>query len=225
MSSTALVTGANRGIGLELARQLSGRGDSVIATARDPESARELSALPVRVERLDVSEQKSVSDLALRLRGSALDLLIHNAGIGSAGPGLEGLEKEDLERYFAVNSIGPVILTHELLPNLRAGRGKKIVGISSGLGSLEGNTSGGWYGYRAAKAALNMFIRTMAAELRPEGFICVLMDPGWVRTDMGGAGAPTTPQESAGRMLKTMDRLSPSDTGRFLTSRGRDEPW
>lgn len=225
MSHSYVVTGGNRGIGLEFARQLAERGERVIATARKPEKATALRGLPVRVEPLDVSDPGSVSEFARRLDGAPVDVLIHNAGIGAAGPGIERLDMDEMERYFSVNTIGPLRVTQALLPNLRAGARKLIVGISSGLGSLEGNTGGGWYGYRAAKAALNMFVRTLAQELRREGFICVLLDPGWVKTNMGGPGAPTPPEQSVRGMLKVMDGLSPFESGGFFNSRGRQVPW
>jgi len=225
VSHSYVVTGGNRGIGLEFARQLAERGERVIATAREPEKVTALRDLPVRIEPLDVSDPGSVSEFARRLDGAPVDVLIHNAGIGAAGPGIERLDMDEMERYFSVNTIGPLRVTQALLPNLRAGARKLIVGISSGLASLEGNTGGGWYGYRAAKAALNMFVRTLAQELRREGFICVLLDPGWVKTDMGGLGAPTPPEQSVRAMLKVMDRLSPSESGRFFNSRGKEVSW
>jgi len=225
VSHSYVVTGGNRGIGLEFARQLAERGERVIATAREPEKVTALRDLPVRVEPLDVSDPGSVSEFARRLDGAPVDVLIHNAGIGAAGPGIERLDMDEMERYFSVNTIGPLRVTQALLPNLRAGARKLIVGISSGLGSLEGNTGGGWYGYRAAKAALNMFVRTLAQELRREGFICVLLDPGWVKTNMGGPGAPTPPEQSVRGMLKVMDGLSAFESGGFFNSRGKEVSW
>jgi NAD(P)-dependent dehydrogenase (short-subunit alcohol dehydrogenase family) len=222
---TFLVTGANRGIGLAFAKQLSQRGDRVIATARQPEKARELGELSVRVEPLDVSDEESVARLAHRLDGERVDVLVNNAGIGEAGPGIARLKMEDLERAFRVNAIGPLDVTRALLPNLRAGRRRLVVSLSSGLGSVSGNREGGWYAYRAAKAALNQLTRTMAAELRNEGFTFVVMSPGWVRTDMGGAGAPLSADDSVAAMLRVIDRLSPSDTGRFLDQKGRAVEW
>jgi NAD(P)-dependent dehydrogenase (short-subunit alcohol dehydrogenase family) len=154
-----------------------------------------------------------------------VDVLIHNAAIGEAGPSIEHLDPADVLRTLNVNAVGPVRLTRALLANLRAGRGRKIVGITSGLGSLQQDTGGGWYAYRMAKAALNMFIRTLAEELARERFTCAVICPGWVRTAMGGPNAPLTPEESVAAMLETIDRLRPSDTGRFVDRRGRDVPW
>ena len=152
-------------------------------------------------------------------------MLINNAGIGKAGPGIEQLPLEDLEIHFRVNAVGPVALTQALLPNLRAARRRTVVNLSSGLGSISGNKDGGWYAYRASKAGLNQLTRTMAAELAGESFICISISPGWVQTDMGGSGATLSPDQSVAAILKVIDRLRPADTGRFLDHRGKDVPW
>jgi len=220
-----VVTGANRGIGLAFARALVERRERVIATARRPESATELRSTGARVEQLDVADDSSVADFAGRLGGEPVDVLIHNAAIGEAGPSIQHLDPADVLRTLNVNAVGPVRLTRALLGNLRAAKTRKIVGITSGLGSLQQDTGGGWYAYRMAKAALNIFIRTLAEELARERFACVVICPGWVRTDMGGPDARLTPEESVARMLAVIDRLTPSDTGRFLDRRGRDVPW
>lgn len=222
---TYLVTGANRGIGLEFARQLSRRGDRVIATAREPRRASELAALGVEVGALDVADGGSVANLARRLSGEAIDAVIHNAAIGTAGPKLDRLAVEDVERHLQVNVLGPLRVTQALLPNLRAGKRRLIAGITSGLGSVSGNTSGGWTAYRISKAALNQLVRSMAADLASEGFLCIVISPGWVRTDMGGAGATLTPRESVAGMLAVLDRLKPSDTSRFFDERGLEIEW
>ncbi len=224
-SRTYLVTGANRGIGLAFARLLSKRGDRVIAACRNPAKARDLAKLPLRVERLDVADEKSIAALASRIEGEPLDVLINNAGIGDGGPRFGSLSMKDLEEAFRVNAAGPVAVTQALLPNLRAGRRRVVVNLSSGLGSISENESGGWIAYRASKAALNQLTRTAAAELKREGFICIVISPGWVRTDMGGHGASLSPDASAAAMLGVIDRLKPSDTGRFLDHRGKDLPW
>ncbi len=220
-----LVTGANRGIGLAFARKLSERGDRVVATARHPGKARDLIRLGVRVEPLDVSDDASIAALSRRLSGEPLDVLINNAAVGETGPGIARLRIADLERSFRVNAIGPVALVQALLPNLRAGQRRLVVNLSSGLGSISGNSDGGWSAYRASKAALNQLTRTLAAELRNEGFTFVVLSPGWVRTDMGGSGASLSPEESVAAMLRVIDRLDPSDTGRFLDHQGKELDW
>ena len=201
---TWLVTGANRGIGLAFARTLSRRGERVVGTARRPDRADELRETGARVEPLDV--------------------LVLNAAIGEEGPGVDGLVAADVLRTLNVDAVGAVRVTRALLPNLRAGKRRTIVALSSGLASIE-RAGGGWTAYRMGKAALNMFVRTAAAELSHDRFTCVLIDPGWVRTAMGGSEAPLTPEESVEAMLRVIDRLRPSDSGRFLDRRGRDVPW
>ena len=223
--STWIVTGANRGIGLAFARLLAARGDDVIGTARRPDEAEDLRGTGARVEQLDVADDGSVAAFARRLAGSPVDVLVHNAAIGEAGPTIDDLDPESVRRTLDVDAVGPVRLTRALLANLRAGRTRKIVAITSGLGSLGRNSDGGWYAYRMAKAALNMFVRTLAAEHARERFICVAICPGWVKTTMGGPGATVTPEDSVAAMLKVIDGLRPSDTGRIVDRRGRDLPF
>ena len=166
MAKTCVVTGANRGIGLELARQLAERGDTVIATARAPESAADLAELGVRVEALDVEIPKTIAAFARRLKGAAVDLLIHNAAVGVAGPAVEEVTAEELESHFRVNAVGPLLLTQALLPNLRASEHPLVVAISSGLGSIAENSSGGWVAYRASKTALHQLMRDARGRAR-----------------------------------------------------------
>lgn len=225
MSATYLVTGANRGIGLELARQLAARGDRVVATARRPAEAEELQALGVRVETLDVADTESVSALARRLAGEPLDVLVNNAGRGGGQGSLTEIEPDDLVAYFQVNSLGPLRVTRALLPNLRAGERRLVASLSSQMGSIARNEQGSYYGYRASKAALNMIHRNLALELGGKGFTCVVFHPGWVRTAMGGSSAPLTPEASVRGLLEVMDRLTPQDNGAFLTYAGERLPW
>ena len=220
-----LVTGANRGIGLEFARKVSGRGERVVGTARRPERADELRETGARVEALDVGDDASVAALARSLDGEVLDVLVLNAAIGEAGPAVDHLVAADVERTLNVNAVGAVRVMRALLPNLRAGKRRTIVALSSGLASIERNAEGGWIAYRMAKAALNMFLRSAASELSRDGFTCALIDPGWVRTAMGGKDAPITTDASVEAMLRVIDGLRPSDSGRFLDRRGRDVPW
>ena len=222
---TALVTGANRGIGLELATQLKAQGYQVIGTARKPSGAKELQALDVRVEQLDVTDGDSVVVLAQRLQGVPIDLLINNAGVGSSGGDrITDTDFDQLALLFAVNSTGPMRVTQALMDNLQAGEGKTIVQISSVMGSIQ-KTWGGAYGYRASKTALNMMNKNLAVELQAEGFTCVVLHPGWVKTRMGGAGAPVEPAASVAGMLKVIGGLKPSDTGRFFDYQGAEIPW
>ena len=227
---TVLITGANRGIGLEFAKEYYAAGWNVIATAREPGAAKELKELGegVRIVQLDVTSAESVAAMTKTLDKQPIDLLINNAGVGvgtEGGKGLENLKMEDFERVFQVNTVGPVRVTQALLPNLRAGKGKKIVGISSGLGSVTWNNGGGYYGYRESKAALDMFMRTLAAELKPEGFICIPIIPGWVKTDMGGPNAQLSPEQSVSGMRKVIDGLKPEDSGKFWSHDGTNVPW
>jgi len=224
-SPTVLVTGANRGIGLEYARQFAARGYEVIGTARDPSDARELSAVAQRVEQLDVTDPASVAALARRLDGVAIDILVNNAGMFDRGD--VTVDKVDfgiMERTFAVNTLGPLRTVQALLPNLRQGKRKVIVNMSSQLGSIE-NSNGRWYAYRASKAALNQVNKILSVELGPEGFICTVLHPGWVRTDMGGSNATYSPQESVKGLITLIEKLRPSDNGRFLDFKGDPIPW
>jgi len=224
--TTWLVTGANRGIGLELARQLAERGLDLIAACRAPERAAELAELTgSQPERLDVADADSVRAFAARLRGRPVDVLVNNAGIGGPRPGLEELDFEAMTRAFQVNALGALRVVQAVLPGLRLGGDKLVVNVSSALASIEGNTAGGAYGYRASKAALNMLTRSLAAELGPEGFRCLAMSPGWVRTDMGGGAAPLSVQQSVGAMLAALDRLPASANGAFVDQDGRSLPW
>ncbi len=222
---TVLITGANRGIGLEYARQLSAKGYKVIGTARDPARADELDVLADRVEQLDVTDPASVAALAARLDGVPIDILINNAGIFERGDvTIDKVDYDMMERTFAVNTLGPLRVTQALLPNLRAGKGKTIVSMTSGLGSIE-KSNGRWYAYRASKSALNQFNKIWSVELGPEGFICTVLHPGWVQTDMGGPDATYTPEESVKGLVEVIEGLGPDDNGRFYDFRGEPIPW
>lgn len=225
MSLRILITGANRGLGLELARQLADRGDDVLATYRDSASADDLMQLGVRTARLDVSDTASVESLVESLPPGGLDLLINNAGIGVGHRELGHLDYERVSRYFETNAVGPLRLTESLLPQLKAGRRKLIVNMTSRMGSIGDNTSGDAYGYRASKAALNMFTRSLAIDLAKDGFICVVLHPGWVQTDMGGPSASVPVGESVAGLLRVIDGLGPADSGRFFDFSGQEIAW
>ena len=219
---TVLVTGANRGIGLELARQYAEAGWNVIAAARDPSSADELNALDVSVEQLEMRDMDAVSSFASRVSGS-LDLLIANAATNHP---MNPKTAEDAKAWvdmLAINCIAPYVLAKSLLPRLGEAGGKAIA-ISSGMGSI-GDAGGGWIPYRTSKAALNMAWRSLSLEARPLGVTAGMLSPGWVKTRMGGEGADITPEESATAMRSLIDRLTIEDTGKFMRRDGSELPW
>lgn len=225
MDGTLLVVGASRGIGLELARQASARGDSVIATARRPAEARELAALDLRVESLDVDDAASVQSFAGAMRGVPIDVLVHNAGIGGHGAALAELDPEGLVPVFRTNAVAPLRIAQAMLPNLRAGRAKKLLFMTSLMGSIADNASGDAYAYRASKAALNMIAKSLSIDLAPERITVAVLHPGWVRTDMGGPSAPLTVEESVRGLLRVIDGLDRSQSGRFFDYEGDELPW
>jgi NAD(P)-dependent dehydrogenase (short-subunit alcohol dehydrogenase family) len=222
---TVLITGANRGIGLELARQYANDGWQVIGTARRPDNADRLHELDVQIVQLDVTDQDSVNQLAEELGDQAIDLLINNAGILPPVRSITEIDFEVFDRVMAVNTVGPIRVTQALLPNLRAGEMKKIVNTTSVLGSITENTGGGFYAYRESKAALNMFTRSLAAELGPDGFTCIVIHPGWVQTDMGGPNAAIPATTSVAGIRDVIAKLTTGDNGTYWTFEGKTLPW
>lgn len=223
-----VVTGANRGIGLEFVKQLTARGEDVDATARDPDDAPELRALlrsgvRLRLHRLDVAEDDSVAAFAYQLPPGPLDVLINNAGVSGVKGG-EPIDPPDILRVFNVNAAGALRVIRALLPRLRAGKAKKVVNLTSQLGSIT-EASGGRYAYRMSKAALNMATRLLAEDLRGDGLRAVALHPGWVQTRMGGSAAPVPPEQSVGGMLRLIDGLSAEQSGRTFDFQGREIPW
>ncbi len=225
MADQYLITGANRGLGLEMARALHARGDRVIATARDPHAAKELNALGVRVEALDVASDKSVAALVRRLENTALDVLINNAGRQARATGIEEVDGAEMARAFEINAIGPLRVTRAMLPRLKAGKRKLVVHITSKMGTFAQYSGPVDHGYRASKAALNMLHRCMSDDLEPRGITCVAIHPGWVRTDMGGRDATLSAQESVAAMLNAMDRAKIEDTGALWDHEGQALGW
>jgi len=224
-SATVLIVGANRGIGLELARQYADSGWSVIGTAREPASAQNLQATGARVFPLDVTDQASVDQLITSLDRIGIDLLIVNAGIQKLMWTLNDIDMAAFEGLLRVNTLGPVRIICALLPSLRLGGQRKVVTLTSELASITDNTKGSFYGYRESKAALNMFTKSLAAELGGEGFVCVALHPGWVKTDMGGPEAPLDVTESVNGLRAVIDSLKPQDNGSYRTHSGATLPW
>ena len=229
-SRTAVITGAGRGIGLELTRLLSENEYTLYAGYRDPQRAAELLELAqenpvVRPIELDVADEVSVRQATRRINSELgrLDLLVNNAGIlKKPGGALSDYSGEDLLEHFRVNTVGAHLVT-EALAGL-FGEGAKIVNISSEMGSISGasNTTAP---YRISKTALNMLTKLQAQNYRRRGVVSVCTHPGWVKTPMGGAGAPLTAEESAVRLLRFIDRLSQKDSGKFLTVGGAPIPY
>lgn len=223
-----LVTGASRGIGLEFVRQFLERGDRVFAACRDPETADELHDMAseqLKLITLDVSNQHSIdsSYAVVRAQTDALDLLINNAGIEIDGDELASLTFENLLRIFRINAVAPMLIAQRYLDLLRRGRSPKLVGITSEYGSLALKPDGGGYGYSASKAALNMFMRTLAFE--QHGITTVVVDPGWVQTDMGGAEASLTPEQSVAGMIAVIEAVGQEHNGGFYRWDGELMPW
>lgn len=218
--SRVLVTGANRGIGLELCRQLHGRGDEVIAVCRT--GSAELQSLNLRViENIDVISEDSVHSLRDQLGDERLDWLINNAGI-LAVESLDNLDFETIEQQFRVNAMGPLRVTAALSGSLSDG--SKVGIVTSRMGSIDDNTSGGYYGYRMSKAAVNMAGVSLAHDLRERGIAVALLHPGMVATGMtGGQGIP--PSESAAGLIQRMDELDMSRSGSFWHANGELLPW
>jgi len=218
---TVLVTGANRGIGLEFCRQLAARGDTVIATCRTPSPA--LTALPVEViDGVDVADDDSIAALAASLSGRAIDLLINNAGV-LIRTSLESLDFDLLRRQFEINSLGPLRVTTALRDNLASGSTVAI--ITSRMGSIADNTSGGHYGYRMSKAAVNMAGKSLSLDLRPRGITVVLLHPGWVRTEMTANNGLIDTTESVTGLLSRIDATTIDDTGTFWHTNGAPLSW
>jgi NAD(P)-dependent dehydrogenase (short-subunit alcohol dehydrogenase family) len=221
---TALITGAAGGIGYELARQLAARGTTVIAACRKPGA--ELAALPVRVEAgIDIATDAGCTALAARVAGVPLDLLVHNAGVLS-DESLDALDDDavaGIRRQFEVNALAPLRLTALLAPQLV--EGAKVALITSRMGSMEDNTSGGYYGYRMSKAALNAAGRSLANDLAPRGVAVVLLHPGFVRTSMTGGRGDVDAATAARNLLARIDELTPATSGRFLHANGSPLPW
>ena len=219
--STIVITGANRGIGLELARQFKQRGDQVVAACR--KSSDELARLDVEViEGVDVADDSSVSQLASSLENRTIDVLVNCAGILS-DESLGDLDFDRMRRQFEVNSLGPLRVTAALRGNL--GQGSKVAIVTSRMGSIEDNTSGGRYGYRMSKAAVNMAGRSLANDLKDDGVAVAILHPGFVRTEMTGHQGLIDPPESAAGLIARIDEVTLETTGTFWHTNGEVIPW
>ena len=230
--ATILITGASRGLGLEFTRQYLAEGWTVIAACRNPGAARGLQDLEAKsngaltVVELEVTDGASVKRAAGRLQGRAIDVLVNGAGIyGGSGQKLGSLDYEDWRQVLEVNLLGPARVCQAFLDGLERSDRRLIVTITSGMGSLADNTSGGSILYRTSKAAVNMLMRTSAIDLKARGITCIVVNPGWVKTDMGGPNAKLSPEESIHAMRRLIAKLGPGDSGKFYNYDGREYPW
>ena len=222
--NTALITGAAGGIGCELARQLAARGMTVLAVSRRPSA--DLAQLPVRVEAgIDLATDAGCGALAARVAGVPLDLVIHNAGVLTQ-ESLDALDDAAVARIrlqFEVNALAPLRLTALLAPQLE--RGAKVALITSRMGSIADNSSGGYYGYRMSKAALNAAGRSLAHDLAPRGVTVAILHPGFVQTPMTGGRGDVDAATAASNLLARIDELTPATSGSFLHANGSPLPW
>lgn len=220
--TTYLVTGANRGIGLEYCRQLQSRGDRVIAVCRS--SSPELEGLGVRMETgVDLVDPAAITSMVKRLEGQAIDGLILNAGL-LINTSLENLDGESIRRQFEVNALAPLLLARALLPQLLPG--SKLILMTSRMGSIDDNTSGGSYGYRMSKVALNIAGRSLAIDLKPRGIAVAILHPGLVRTrmiDFNPQGI--SPEQAVRGLLARIEALTLESSGTFWHANGDVLPW
>lgn len=230
--SSALITGANRGLGLEFARQYLADGWQIHATCRDPAAAPELGRLAedskgkLRILAMDVTDPPSINAAAAKIDGEAIDLLLNNAGIiGPRGQTTGNIDYDAWAEVLAVNTLGPMRVCETFVEHVARSDRKLIVTLTSGMGSTADNTSGGSIVYRSSKAAVNMVMRSLAIDLAPRGVTCVVVNPGWVRTDMGGPNATLEPSESISRIRGLIANLGPEQSGKFLNHTGREYPW
>jgi NAD(P)-dependent dehydrogenase (short-subunit alcohol dehydrogenase family) len=229
---TTLITGANRGLGLELARQYAADGWRVHACCRRPEAATELGELAsgapgsVLVHELDVLDRARIDALADELRGEPIDVLLLSAGLhGERGKGPAEIDHDVWDHVFRVNAMAPLAIAGAFVDHVAASALRRIVLLSSIMGSIGANADGGNYVYRSSKAAANAVARSLAFDLRPRDILVLALHPGWVRTEMGGQQAPLSPEESVAGMREVIVNLTPARSGRFLDYRGTPLPW
>ncbi len=226
--ASILVTGASRGIGLEFVKQLLDAGHQLFACCRSPNKAEGLhniSSQNLHVHKLDVTNDDDITALKNSMQGEPLDILINNAGIFGKNQQLETMTRADWQLEMMTNVAGPALITQALLKNIRAGKDKKLIYMSSGLASISTNTTGRRLVYRSSKAALNALVKSLSIELETEGCTVAALDPGWVKTDMGGEQATTHVQDSVKGLITEIMKLTPADSGCFLSHRGETRAW
>ena len=230
--SNILITGTNRGLGLEFARQYASAGWQVIACCRNPHKADSLQRLKLKhadrlsIHALDVADCARINQLAKQLSGNAIDVLINNAGIYQYGK--EGFGSIDYAAWmdsFRINTMAPLKMAEAFIQHIANSEQKKIINITSKMGSIDDNRSGHHYLYRSSKAALNMVTKSLAIDLATYGITTIVLHPGLVQTDMGGYGAPTTVEQSISGMREVIARIGSKDSGKFYDFRGQEIAW
>jgi len=226
MTSTVLITGTSRGIGLELARLYAADGWRVLACCRAPEQARALSGHDVELHRLDVADQSTIDALKANIGDTAIDLLINNAGVGGGDHQSFGdIDYAAWEQTLITNTFGPYRMVEAFVDNVTVSAGKTIVNISSLMGSITEYDEGDDYIYRSSKTALNMVMHNLSVDLKARSITVLAFHPGWVRTDMGGPEAPVAPEESAAALRQSIAAATFKDTGSFLNYDAAPLPW
>lgn len=221
--ATWVVTGANRGIGLEMVRQLAERGDQVFAACRSAsDELRKIGKGVTVVSGVDVTSEAAVGEIRRALGDRKIDVLVHNAGIMNV-MGLDSLDVDAIRKMVEVNAVGPLLLTKALLD--RMSQGSKIGIVSSRAGSIGDNTSGGNYGYRMSKAAVNMAGVSLARDLAPRGIMVAVLHPGFIRTELTGGHGNDDPPVAAKGLIARMDELTPEKSGHFFHANGQELPW
>ncbi|MCC7048629.1 MAG: SDR family oxidoreductase [Alphaproteobacteria bacterium] len=226
--ATVLITGANRGIGLEFTRQYAADGWHVIAACRNPAEAADLDQVngDVVKQALDVGDQASVAALSEAIAGEPVDVLINNAGVYlDRNVELGEFDYDDWRGSFEINVIGPMRLAEALVGNVSRSKRRLMVFVTSQMGSIGDNTTGGAYSYRASKAALNAAVKSLSIALKPREVACLLLHPGWVRTDMGGKNATLEVRDSVNGMRKVIEKFTFERSGGFLRYNGETVPW
>jgi NAD(P)-dependent dehydrogenase (short-subunit alcohol dehydrogenase family) len=229
---TILITGANRGLGLEFARQFLARGDKVIACCRAPNEAVELQALNndgLEILPLDVSNEEAIQSLPGRLSGilkeSKIAIFINNAGIYGQTQSLDEVDPEEWLQVLRINTIAPLLLTRALLPLMDRQLPGKLMFLSSKMGSIADNGGGSTYIYRTSKTALNQVVKSLSIDLAAQGLLTAALHPGWVRTDMGGPNGLIDANESVAGMMRVIDALDATTSGHFFNFDGAEIPW
>ena len=226
-----LITGTNRGIGLEFVKHYIKNNEKVIATCRNRNSAKDLLELEnttnnLSLVELDVSNPNSINNFTSKIAGLPIDTFISNAGVsGPKNIEFGNFDAKEWLDVFNINTIAPLIITQKILKNLRLGKDKKLVFISSKVGSIEDNTSGGMYIYRTSKTALNQVIKSLSIDFKEDNFIVVALHPGWVQTDMGGPNALIDTKTSVKGLIEVIDSLTPKNSGKFYNYDGSPIPW